>query len=753
MAAAEQKKSYAIIKAFKSLNTKANRTAIDKEEFSWLENAQPVGSGNIRITAAQNNLTYASNSSANIVTSANVSSFYSTNINLTDYIIAFEADGRAEYVSIISSGANVGQGNITGNIAVAGTFSNSGVTYAQYKNQYAIIGDPNNGLFAWDGTTNNPIGSVGTIGITNGGTGYTEAPNVVIAAAPTGGVNATAVATVTTGAGGVASVNVTAGGTGYTALPGVIFSAPTTAGGITAQGVATISGGLVVAVTVTNSGSGYLTAPSVTFSSGTATANAVLTIGQVNSVTLTNAGAGYTSPPSVTITGGGGTNANAISSLITFATGTVSILVTSGGAGYTSAPTVVIGNGSGWTTQAAGTAILSGGSVSQVIMTNPGKGYTNSSNVVVSFTGSATTPATAIAILNNQPIVDVATFSGRTWVATGRTVYYSASTSPFDFTSVSAGSLTLTDETLHGNITALFSANNFLYVFGDDSINVFSDLRVSSTGSTLFTNTNVSASVGTKRIYAIFPYFRSLLFMNDYGIYALVGSTTSKLSDPLDGIFPYIDFTKPVTGGQVLINNILCAAFNFYVNSSLPYGPSPSRYIQAVYFEKKWFITSQGNTLNYITSVPVGGVISLYGVTSKQLYRLYNSPTANVASYIQTALDPMGDSIRTKQALKFGVEATLTQGGTFNITVDSESGSSPVYSLSANAYWVNNSGTTIGWTNNSSQTIIWITANGYYLYKSDAQQYGKYLGLTMTSNDAAFYVNTFEFEHELRVRF
>jgi hypothetical protein len=338
-------------------------------------------------------------------------------------------------------------------------------------------------------------------------------------------------------------------------------------------------------------------------------------------------------------------------------------------------------------------------------------------------------------------------------VAAGRTVYYSASTSPFDFTSVSAGSITLTDETLHGIITALYSANNFLYVFGDDSINVFSDLRVSSTGATLFTNTNVSASVGTKRIYAIFPYFRSLLFMNDYGIYALVGSTTSKLSDPLDGIFPYIDFTKPVTGGQVLINNILCAAFNFYVSSTLTLGPSPSRFIQAVFFEKKWFITSQGNTLNYVTSVPVGGVISLYGVTSKQLYKLYGNATANIASYIQTALDPMGDSIRTKQALKFGIEATVTNSATFVVTVDSESGSSPSYTLSNSVIWTNNAGSTIGWVNNSSVAIAWSSQNGYYLYKTDAQQYGKYLGLTQTSNSAGFVVNTFEFEHELRVRF
>ena len=243
------------------------------------------------------------------------------------------------------------------------------------------------------------------------------------------------------------------------------------------------------------------------------------------------------------------------------------------------------------------------------------------------------------------------------------------------------------------------------------------------------------------------------MFMNDYGIYALVGSTTSKISDPLDGVFPYIDFTKPVTGGQVLLNNILCAAFNFYVNSSFPLGPGPSRYVQAIFFDKKWFITSQGDGINYVTSVPVAGKISLYGVATTALYNLYANTTSNINSYIQTALDPMGDNIRTKQALKFGVEATLSNGGTLNITVDSESGSSPVYSLTANAFWVNNSGTTIGWTNNASATIIWVTGTGYYLYKSDAQQYGKYLGLTLTSSNAGFDVNTFEFEHELRVRF
>ena len=362
--------------------------------------------------------------------------------------------------------------------------------------------------------------------------------------------------------------------------------------------------------------------------------------------------------------------------------------------------------------------------------------------------GGATKNATAIAAVTLNNIVDIATFSGRVWVASGRTVYYTAAGSYSDFTSVSAGSFTLTDSTLHGNIRALISANNFLYVFGEDSINVFSDLRVSSTGQTLFTNTNVSASIGSRRIYAIFPYFRSLLFMNDYGVYALVGSTTSKLSDQLDGIFPYIDFTLPVSGGQVLLNNILCAAFNF---TYAPPNTTP-RQLQAVFFDKKWFLTSQGS-LDLVNSLPVSGLINLYGVSGKDFYRLYNSSTATINSTIQTSLSPMKDPIRTKQALKFGVEAILDQGATFNITVDSEQGSSPVYTLANYAQWLNNSSAVIPWVNNSSVTIGWLFTNSYYLYKSDAQQYGKYLGLTLTSSDPNFTVSTFEMEHELRVRF
>ena len=336
-------------------------------------------------------------------------------------------------------------------------------------------------------------------------------------------------------------------------------------------------------------------------------------------------------------------------------------------------------------------------------------------------------------------------------MATGRTVTYSAAGEYSDFTSVSAGAVTLTDSTLHGNIIQLLSANNFLYIFGDDSINVFSDVVVNSSGITLFTNTNVSASVGSKRPDAIFPYFRSVLFMNDYGMYALVGSTTSKISDALDGIFPNIDFSSPVYAGQVLINNILCAAFNFrYYDAQFT---QSYRYVQAVFFEKKWFITSQGNDLAYITYVPVGGKLTLFGTRTNALYQLYANSTSSISSIIQTALMPMGDPIRTKQATKAAIEATNSNTAvTLTASIDTESVSEPLNELSSLITWTNNNFVVISWINNASAVVGW-DASGYQLFKSDASNYGKYLGLTVTSNSAGFIYNGFEFEHELRVRF
>jgi hypothetical protein len=430
-----------------------------------------------------------------------------------------------------------------------------------------------------------------------------------------------------------------------------------------------------------------------------------------------------------------------------------SVTINDGGSNYTnvtvsfSAPDQTGGE------QAAGEAVTLANTIVEILVTEAGTGYTSPPTITITDAGGSNANATCT--IFNQSGTGIATFSGRAWISEERTVYYSAADSYNDFINVSSGFLTLTDSTLRTNIATIIAANNFLYIFGEDSINVFSDVRVNSvTGETLFTNTNVSASIGSGFKYAIFPYFRSMLFLNRYGVYALVGATTSKISDSIDGVFTGIDFSLPITSGQVLINNILCAAWTFVYNDA-----GTPRTIQLVFFDRKWFVTSQGSTITRTASATLAGNIIMYGTTGTDLIKFYSNTTTGIDWELETALWPMGDPIRDKQALKVGLEATL--GGAFaslQAFIDSENQQSAAIDFANTVFWVNNVGTVIPWINNSSQQIGWTSqggsvTSGYFLYRSDAKMYGKYLGLTVTGNTTPFTINGFQLEHELRARF
>ena len=156
-------------------------------------------------------------------------------------------------------------------------------------------------------------GGIHKIDLIDGGTGYTNAPTIIIEP-PVGGVTATAVAiTSTTGTRNfkslrVDSIQITNPGAGYTFVPNVQFITEdgkgTGASGIAGVGTA----GVIGPITVNFIGQGYFTPPTVTFNNapaggftGVATATINTTTNQVSGVTVTNAGYGYTVAPTITI--------------------------------------------------------------------------------------------------------------------------------------------------------------------------------------------------------------------------------------------------------------------------------------------------------------------------------------------------------------------------------------------------------------------------------------------------------------------
>ena len=224
--------------------------------------------------------------------------------------------------------------------------------------------------------------SVGSVAVTNPGSGFTTAPTVGFSGG--GGAGTAASATLT-----VSSVRVTAGGKGYRTAPTVTFAAPPS--GTRATGTATITnkgGGVVTGVTITNPGTGYTSAPAITFSGGGGTGAAATATMSVQAVTVTNGGTGFTSAPTVTLTGGGGTGALATATLTP--TPVASLTVTNPGSGYATAPAVSFSTTTG--TGAVATATLS---VDKLTLTNGGTGYTAAPTVT--FTGGGGTGAAATA--------------------------------------------------------------------------------------------------------------------------------------------------------------------------------------------------------------------------------------------------------------------------------------------------------------------------------------------------------------------
>lgn len=169
--------------------------------------------------------------------------------------------------------------------------------------------------------------------VTTAGSGYTSAPAVTASA---GGSTWQAIV------GGAinATVTITTAGTGYLFPPQLFVSAPPP-GGVQASAVCTISAGVINAVTVVNQGAGYTVAPTITVindprdtagSGGVLTVNATLAgAGTITAVMVTNHGSPVTAVPTLTFTGGGGSSAAATAVMQFAATG---FTVGTAGAGY-----------------------------------------------------------------------------------------------------------------------------------------------------------------------------------------------------------------------------------------------------------------------------------------------------------------------------------------------------------------------------------------------------------------------------------
>lgn len=438
----------------------------------------------------------------------------------------------------------------------------------------------------------------------------------------------------------------------------------------------------VNSLVVTPGTGGYSSPPTLTFTGGGATTQATATSDlQGVSAVIGAAGTGYVVGDILTLVGGtlGSTGSKAQFKVTTIGAGgsvTAVSIFTSGD--YTAPPNpgnpVATTGGTG-----TGCTITTSWGIGPITLTSPGTGYVSPPTITLSAVigGAGVTAGISASFAGTT----IATYAGRAWIGNGRTVAFT-DVNTYNSFGGAGGSFVITDSTLHQSITQLITANNFLYIAGDDSFDVLGDVLVSG-GSTTFTRTNITASVGTNLPNSVMPYYRSILFGNNSGVYSLAGATPQKISGKLDRLFQVIDFTQPFYACQVMVNNILCAAFLFTFTDSANFsGTAGSRPLIALYFNNKWCFVDPQVSYSAIVSVPIAGVQTMFGwnnfggnTTLVQLFKTgAGSPTVTIRSKLWAG----GSPVQFKQVVKAGL-GLFYNGATLSAptwSVDNELGQS-----------------------------------------------------------------------------
>ena len=507
---------------------------------------------------------------------------------------------------------------------------------------------------------------------------------------------------------------------------------------------------LVQGFTITAPGSGYTSVPSIGFSGGGGSGAAATAIIGLVAVSISAAGTGYAVGDVLNLTGGTSIVQSQVQVTTTGAGGSVTAVAIKTAGNYTVMPANPVATTGGFGTGCTLTAIWG---LAGITLTNAGTGYT--STPTVSVTGGGGSGATVTAILTSAPSTGtaIATYAGHVWIASGRTITYSAPGSYADFSVADGGGSTIiTDEAFHSNITGLCANNNYLYVTSVNGINLISNVNVPASGAaaglTTFSNVNITNAVGTNFPASLVGYQRAVVFADSYGFHGIFGATVKKMSDDIDGTFPNIDTTKPISCGLALVlsNVVPCFLFQYFD----PLNGGVSRPLLACNHNGKWWMASQGSTLTMVVGTYVGDKPTLFGTDGIRIYKLFSDTSASITSAAYTALMPMDAPWETKQALKIGMEVTSPNLVVGSVYCQSETGSSlPINAQNNTFIFTNSSGQTVTFYNNANQVVNFLNT-GLNLFQGNVEVYGRYLGAYWTSTSPGYKINGFNLQFKGR---
>jgi len=339
----------------------------------------------------------------------------------------------------------------------------------------------------------------------------------------------------------------------------------------------------------------------------------------------------------------------------------------------------------------------------------------------------------------------VETFQSRVWICNGTNLLFTAGGNGAQFSAGSGGGVTpATDSFLRVGFTAVKQANGYLYLFGDSSINVISNVQTSASSVTTFNNQNTDPQVGCPWPATIVQWGRGLMFANPEGVYLLMGGAVEKISEDLDGLFLNAVFSPLPTGAVAWIFLMKCYCFTLRVTDYL----GNVRTVICVFTGKAWFIASQVTQPVYIDQQEINSVITAWGTDGFSLFQLFQTPSTALKKTLQGKLWQGDSYLIIKQPLRLYNKGQdfSNNGYSFAGTLDmqTETGQlttpATIASKALPIVWQNNSQQVVTWQNNSSAAVVFVVSV-FTLFGQDQQGVAPLLGLTLVSMSSDFQIS------------
>ena len=370
--------------------------------------------------------------------------------------------------------------------------------------------------------------------------------------------------------------------------------------------------------------------------------------------------------------------------------------------------------------------------------------FTSAPNVItlsLAATGSNAGEAISVGWTMPSGLVGTAVevYQQRAWAINGSKFSFSAPSNGALFSTASGGGTTTsTDGFLQVGFKNLKQNNSYLYLFGDSSINVISNVQTSgSPTTTTMNNLNIDPQNGLGWRDALVSFGNSLCFANQTGVYQLYGGSVQKISDKIDKLFEKANFTT------VAPTMFVCSIFGVrclgIVLNTLDPTTNTQRTIMCLWNEKVWFIASQSLTSIFVTTMKQPGKIDGCANDGTNVYELFKVASATLSKKIQTKLWAGRSNLIWKTVQDVYAESNDlgNTGVIFAGTLDSDTNPSVSFTVTSNLTWQNNLMQTLTFINNASQVLQFVS-NPTGVQGSGAEQAGLRLGLTMTSTSPDF---------------